>query len=136
MRNEINLFDMLLAKKLGGGESVSPVVFTATQWSELPDIFISHYFPASTSDFVFDIGILEFTFNGVNVIVPVTISNYEGYKEITGGVCAYSKGAVISIIQFGEWDVAYAFANLPGSWTDITQAVKIGASDIKLTLFK
>ena len=143
----MNLFDVILARKIeakhgggGGGESISPVTFTATAWNELPAINISEYFPASSLDFGIDIGLLEFSFNGITSSLPVTITDFGGYQEISGGLCTYITGGISAVIsltyKIAGWGVEYAFTNLPGSWTDITQAVQVGASDIQLTLFK
>lgn len=136
MDNEINLFDMLLAKKLGGGGgSVSPIVFTATQWSELPQLSnIRQYFPANIDpNELWPLGKLEFSFNGLTQKIPIFLAQY----EIVGGVLNSSgTGAIINLDFYDTWGVASAWTNIMGSWTDITSAVQQGASDIKLTLYK
>lgn len=137
MDNEINLFDMLLAKKLGsGGGSVSPVVFTATQWSELPPLGLDKYFPANTNPAELALGKLKFSFSGLTQAIPIFSTAF----EIAGGVSNESGvGATIDLVYDdidGLWSVASAWTNIMGSWTDITTAVQLGASDIELTLFK
>ena len=137
MDNEINLFDMLLAKKLGGGGSVSPVVFTATQWSELPPLGLDKYFPTNIDpNEVYAIGKLSFSLSGMTTRIPVLVNAF----EIAGGsVTGSGVGATVNLSydDINEvWSVKSAWTNAFGSWTDITSTVQAGASDIKLTLYK
>lgn len=144
MDNEINLFDMLLAKKLGGGGGapIEKIEFTATGWHELPYIDISQFFPTALPDvpFAFALGILKFTFNALDVTIPIMVANLVAYEEISGGICnSAGVGAVVAIDYDNTdevWSVAKALTNMMGTWIDITSDVQTDASDIVLTLFK
>lgn len=142
MDNEINLFDMLLAKKLGGGGSsaLEEITFTATGWNELPAINIPEYFPATGYNIAFALGFLRFSFYGTTVLLPILVENLVAFSVLEGGACnSAGTAAAISLTYDSTdevWSVAKAFTNLAGSWTDVTQAVQVGASDIELHLFK
>lgn len=135
----MNLYDIIIAGKInggGGGGGVSSITYTATGWNELPYIDTSEFFPASETDYTNALGFLKFTFNAVDVVIPVVVSD----QEIQGGACASNGIGATMILSYDdvneEWGVTQAWTNLAGSWTDITTAVQSGASDIELTLFK
>lgn len=157
MDNEINLFDMLLAKKLGGGGDMGwltaynngkyrsseenkdgyrtvDVSVTISRAEDNGTNFSSVTLKKIPIDIIQETcATLIFTFSGQIASVPVFIRNGDAGGNFLGGITDGSTTAVINgQFTWGEPGVTIQYAGMTvgGSLMDITSMLQAGATDI------
>lgn len=126
----MNLFDVLFAKKIGGG---------ASEWySATANLFSGLTLPDTTSQYEY-VGLLKFDFGAyTNVVIPVVIGTVESTCRIMGGGVA---SAALASVLLGEkigstltLESAGIIQN--GAYNDVTAAFAANATNFVLVYTK
>lgn len=129
MDNEINLFDMLLAKKLGGGGGqIDPTIIQAETFSQLTiPRFIGIWSMA---------GVISIQLGGSTKVLPILFTIKNDNYFISGGATDGAGNGAAFLFTYTPDTPGVTFIEAyivtEGTWADVTQYIASMASNIAI----